>query len=119
MPHFSYSELLPLGKDETTYRFLGNEGVRVITLGDKNFLQVDATALAQLTAEAIHDISHYLRPAHLQQLADIIADPESSPNDRFVATDLLKNANISAGGILPMCQDTGTALVMAKKVSMF
>jgi len=115
MPHFSYSELLPLGKDETTYRFLGNEGVRVITLGDKNFLQVDATALAQLTAEAIHDISHYLRPAHLQQLADIIADPESSPNDRFVATDLLKNANISAGGILPMCQDTGTALVMAKK----
>ncbi len=115
MPQFSYSELLPLGKDETTYRFLGSEGVRVITLGDKNFLQVDATALAQLTAEAIHDISHYLRPAHLQQLADIIADPESSPNDRFVATDLLKNANISAGGILPMCQDTGTALVMAKK----
>ncbi len=115
MPHFSYSELLPLGKEETTYRFLGSQGVRVITLGDKNFLQVDATALAQLTAEAIHDISHYLRPAHLQQLADIIADPESSPNDRFVATDLLKNANISAGGILPMCQDTGTALVMAKK----
>jgi len=115
MPHFSYSELLPLGKDETTYRFLGSQGVRVITLGDKNFLQVDATALAHLTAEAIHDISHYLRPAHLQQLADIIADPESSPNDRFVATDLLKNANISAGGILPMCQDTGTALVMAKK----
>ena len=115
MPHFSYSELLPLGKDETTYRFLGSEGVRVITLGDKNFLQVDATALAHLSAEAIHDISHYLRPAHLQQLADIITDPESSPNDRFVATDLLKNANISAGGILPMCQDTGTALVMAKK----
>ena len=115
MPHFSYSELLPLGKDETTYRFLGSEGVRVITLGDKNFLQVDAIALAHLSAEAIHDISHYLRPAHLQQLADIIADPESSPNDRFVATDLLKNANISAGGILPMCQDTGTALVMAKK----
>ena len=115
MSHFSYSELLPLGKDETTYRFLGSEGVRVITLGDKNFLQVDATALAHLSAEAIHDISHYLRPAHLQQLADIIADPESSPNDRFVATDLLKNANISAGGILPMCQDTGTALVMAKK----
>lgn len=115
MPHFSYSELLPLGKDETNYRFIGSEGVRVITLGDKNFLQVDATALEKLTAEAIHDISHYLRPAHLQQLADIIADPESSPNDRFVATDLLKNANISAGGILPMCQDTGTALVMAKK----
>ena len=68
-----------------------------------------------MSAEAIHDISHDLRPAHLQQLADIIADPESSPNDRFVATDLLKNANISAGGILPMCQDTGTALVMAKK----
>ena len=115
MSNFSYSELLPLGKDETNYRFLGSQGVHVITLGDKNFLQVDATALEKLSAEAIHDISHYLRPAHLQQLANIIADPESSPNDRFVATDLLKNANISAGGILPMCQDTGTALVMAKK----
>ena len=115
MPTFSYSELLPLGNDETTYRLVSREGVSVVQLGDKEFLQVEPSALEKLTAEAIHDISHYLRPAHLQQLAHIIADPEASPNDRFVATDLLKNANISAGGILPMCQDTGTALVMAKK----
>jgi len=115
MPNFSYSELLPLGKDETKYRLVSSQGVSVIKLGNQEFLQVEAGALEKLTAEAIHDISHYLRPAHLQQLADIIADPEASPNDRFVATDLLKNANISAGGILPMCQDTGTALVMAKK----
>lgn len=115
MPNFSYSELLPLGKDETKYRLISTKGVSVIKLGEKEFLQVEPVALEKLTAEAIHDISHYLRPDHLQQLANIIADPEASPNDRFVATDLLKNANISAGGVLPMCQDTGTALVMAKK----
>jgi len=114
-PTFSYSHLLPLGKDETTYRLVSKEGVKVVKLGDKEFLEVAPEALSKLTAEAIHDISHYLRPDHLQQLANIIKDPEASPNDRFVATDLLKNANISAGGILPMCQDTGTALVMAKK----
>jgi fumarate hydratase class I len=115
MPDFSYSELLPLGSDETTYRLVSREGVSVVKLGDKEFLQVEPAAIEKLTAEAIHDISHYLRPDHLQQLANIIADPEASANDRFVATDLLKNANISAGGTLPMCQDTGTALVMAKK----
>ena len=115
MPSFSYSELLPLGSDKTSYRLVSREGVSVVKLGDKEFLQVEPEALEKLTAEAIHDISHYLRPDHLQQLANIIADPEASANDRFVATDLLKNANISAGGILPMCQDTGTALVMAKK----
>ena len=115
MPTFAYSEILPLGRDETTYRFISKEGVSVVKLGDKEFLQIEPIALEKLAAEAIHDISHYLRPAHLQQLANIIKDPESSPNDRFVATDLLKNANISAGGVLPMCQDTGTALVVAKK----
>jgi len=115
MPDFSYSELLPLGSDETAYRLVSREGVSVVKLGDKEFLQVEPAAIEKLTAEAIHDISHYLRPDHLQQLANIIADPEASANDRFVATDLLKNANISAGGTLPMCQDTGTALVMAKK----
>ena len=115
MPSFSYSELLPLGNDETTYRLVSREGVSVVHLGEREFLQVEPEALEKLTAEAIHDISHYLRPDHLHQLAHIIADPEASANDRFVATDLLKNANISAGGILPMCQDTGTALVMAKK----
>ncbi len=114
-PTFSYSQLLPLGKDDTKYRLVSKEGVKVVQLGDRQFLEVSPEALTKLTAEAIHDISHYLRPDHLQQLANIITDPDSSPNDRFVATDLLKNANISAGGILPMCQDTGTALVMAKK----
>jgi fumarate hydratase class I len=114
-PTFSYSQLLPLGKDETKYRLVSKEGVKVVQLGDRQFLEVSPEALSKLTAEAIHDISHYLRPDHLAQLANIIKDPEASPNDRFVATDLLKNANISAGGILPMCQDTGTALVMAKK----
>jgi fumarate hydratase class I len=94
---------------------VSKEGVKVVELGDRQFLEVSPEALSKLTAEAIHDISHYLRPDHLAQLANIIKDPEASPNDRFVATDLLKNANISAGGILPMCQDTGTALVMAKK----
>jgi fumarate hydratase class I len=114
-PQFSYSDLLPIGEDQTKYRNLGKDGVSVIKLGDKEFLQVSPEALTLLTETAIHDISHYLRTEHLQQLANILKDPEASPNDRFVALDLLKNANISAGGILPMCQDTGTALVMGKK----
>jgi fumarate hydratase, class I len=115
MPNFSYSDLLPLGEDKTKYRLVSKEGVSVVSLGDKEFLQVEPTALEKLTSEAIHDINHYLRAEHLQQLTNIVKDPESSPNDRFVAIDLLKNANIAAGGILPMCQDTGTALVMGKK----
>ena len=114
-PQFSYSDLLPLGEDKTKYRNIGKAGVSVIKLGDREFLQVQPEALTLLTETAIHDISHYLRAEHLQQLANILKDPEASPNDRFVALDLLKNANISAGGILPMCQDTGTALVMGKK----
>ena len=114
-PTFSYSDLLPIGADTTKYRKIGSEGVSTIKLGDKEFLQIEPIALENLTETALHDISHYLRPAHLQQLANIISDPEASPNDRFVAIDLLKNANISAGGVLPMCQDTGTAIVMGKK----
>jgi len=114
-PTFSYSDLLPLGEDTTQYRSLGSDGVSVVQLGDKEFLQVTPEAIAKLTEEAIHDINHYLRPDHLQQLANILKDPEASANDRFVALDLLKNANISAGGVLPMCQDTGTALIMGKK----
>ena len=114
-PQFSYSDLLPIGEDKTKYRSLGKNGVSVIKLGDREFLQVAPEALTLLTETAIHDISHYLRTEHLQHLANILKDPEASPNDRFVALDLLKNANISAGGILPMCQDTGTALVMGKK----
>ncbi len=114
-PTFSYSDLLPLGEDTTQYRHIGNEGDSVVKLGDQEFLQVTPEAIAKLTEEAIHDINHYLRPDHLQQLANILKDPEASANDRFVALDLLKNANIAAGGVLPMCQDTGTALVMGKK----
>jgi fumarate hydratase, class I len=115
MPNFSYSDLLPLGEDKTKYRLVSKEGVSVVKFGDKEFLQVEPSALEKLTSEAIHDINHYLRSEHLQQLTNIVNDQESSPNDRFVAIDLLKNANIAAGGILPMCQDTGTALVMGKK----
>ena len=115
MPNFSYSDLLPLGADATKYRLVSTEGVSVVKHGDKEFLQVEPSALEKLTSEAIHDINHYLRAEHLQQLTNIVKDPEASPNDRFVAIDLLKNANIAAGGILPMCQDTGTALVMGKK----
>ena len=114
-PTFSYSDLLPLGEDSTKYRKIGSEGVNVVKHGDKEFLHVDAKAISHLTEVAIHDINHYLRPEHLQQLANILQDPEASANDRFVALDLLKNANIAAGGVLPMCQDTGTALVMGKK----
>ena len=114
-PQFSYSDLLPLGEDSTKYRLLTKDGVSVKKHGDLEFLHVEPSALTALSEVAIHDISHYLRAAHLQQLANILSDPEASPNDRFVATDLLKNANIAAGGILPMCQDTGTALIMGKK----
>jgi fumarate hydratase class I len=115
MPNFSYSDLLPLGADATKYRLVSTEGVSVVKHGDKEFLQVEPAALVKLTHEAIHDINHYLRAEHLQQLTNIVKDLEASPNDRFVAIDLLKNANIAAGGVLPMCQDTGTALVMGKK----
>ena len=114
-PDFTYSDLLPLGADKTKYRLVSKQGVSVIKLGDKEFLQVEPSALTLLTETAIHDISHYLRTKHLEQLAKILKDPEASANDRFVALDLLKNANIAAGGILPMCQDTGTALIMGKK----
>ncbi len=114
-PDFSYSDLLPIGEDATKYRNLGKAGISEVQLGDRTFLEVTPEAIATLTSTAIHDISHYLRTEHLEQLAKILTDPESSPNDRYVALDLLKNANISAGGILPMCQDTGTAIVMGKK----
>ena len=112
---FRYSDLLPSGADETPYRLLTTEGVSTFEANGRTFLQVDPEVLRLLTAEAMHDIAHYLRPAHLAQLRRIIDDPEASGNDRFVALDLLKNVNISAGGVLPMCQDTGTAIVMGKK----
>ena len=115
MPEFAYSDLLPIGADETEYRLVTDQGVSTVEAAGRSFLQVEPEALRLLTAEAMHDIAHYLRTAHLTQLASIMNDPEASPNDRFVALDLLKNANIAAGGILPMCQDTGTAIVMGKR----
>ena len=114
-PEFSYQDLLPIGEDKTEYRQLSAEGVSTFNAEGRQFLTVTPVAIENLTKVAIHDISHYLRAEHLQQLANILKDPESSPNDRFVALDLLKNANISAGGVLPMCQDTGTVIVMGKK----
>ncbi|MEW9529118.1 fumarate hydratase [Microbispora sp. NPDC049125] len=115
MPEFDYTDLLPLGPDDTEYRLITSEGVRVTEAAGRRFLEVEPEALRLLTETAIHDISHYLRSSHLAQLRKIIEDPESSGNDRFVALDLLKNASISAGGVLPMCQDTGTAIVMGKR----
>ncbi len=114
-PEFRYSDLLPASHDDTPYRLVTTEGVATFEADGQTFLRVSPEAIQRLTSEAMHDISHYLRPAHLAQLRKIIDDPESSGNDRFVALDLLKNVNISAGGVLPMCQDTGTAIVMGKK----
>ncbi|GAB2688027.1 fumarate hydratase [Thalassiella azotivora] len=112
---FDYSDLLPTGPDDTSYRLLTTEGVRVVEAAGRRFLEVDGEALRLLASTAMHDIAHYLRPAHLAQLRRIVDDPEASANDRFVALDLLRNANIAAGGVLPMCQDTGTAIVMGKR----
>jgi len=117
-PEFVYTDLLPTAAtpvEETPYRLLSTAGVREIEAGGRRFLEVAPEALALLSETAMHDISHYLRPAHLAQLARILDDPEASPNDRFVALDLLRNANVAAGGVLPMCQDTGTAIVMGKR----
>jgi fumarate hydratase, class I len=115
MPEFAYTEVLPLGPDTTEYRLLTTDGVSTIDTPAGTFLQVAPEALTLLTQTAMRDIAHYLRPAHLQQLRNILDDPEASDNDHFVALDLLKNANIAAGGVLPMCQDTGTAIIKAKK----
>lgn len=112
---FFYQEMLPLGEDTTEYRLLSTEGVGTVQLGDHEFLTIEPDVFTDLTYTAMRDISHLLRPTHLAQLRAIIEDPESSPNDRFVALDLLKNANIAAGGVLPMCQDTGTAIIMGKR----
>ena len=112
---FQFTELLPLGHDDTPFRLITTEGVTTFETPEGTFLKVELDAIRRLTAEAMHDIAHFLRPGHLQQLRNILDDPEASDNDRFVALDLLKNANIAAGGVLPMCQDTGTAIVKAKK----
>src|SRR4051794_6839588 len=113
--NFLYSPMFPLSDDDTPWRKLPIEGVRTITVEGKTVLRIAPEALSELAVRAFHDISHLLRPAHLASLRAILDDPEASANDRFVALDLLKNANIAAGGILPMCQDTGTAIVFGKK----
>nr|WP_153036984.1 fumarate hydratase [Amycolatopsis sp. YIM 10] len=113
---FQHTEVLPLREDtETEYRLVTAEGVRVVEAAGKKFLEVDPAALTQLARTAITDIQHLLRSSHLAQLRSIVDDPEASGNDRFVAMDLLRNAAISAGGVLPMCQDTGTAIVIGKR----
>src|SRR5215472_4633101 len=105
MPEFSYTDMLPLGPDATEYRLVSDGGVRTHGALGREFVEVDPAALTLLTSQAMRDIAHLLRPAHLRQLRSILDDPDASPNDRFVARDLLQNANIAAGGILPMCQD--------------
>jgi fumarate hydratase class I len=115
MPEFSYTDLLPLGADDTTYRLITKDGVSTRQSLGKTFTEIEPAVLTQLTSTAMHDIAHLLRPSHLGQLRSILDDPEASPNDRYVARDLLKNACIAAGGVLPMCQDTGTAIVMGKR----
>jgi fumarate hydratase class I len=112
---FRYQEILELGDDATPYRKLPGDHVRTFTAGGKTFVEVAPEALTLLTREAMRDIAHLLRPGHLAQLRAILDDPEASANDRFVALDLMKNANIAAGGVLPMCQDTGTAIVVGYK----
>ncbi len=111
----SYQDLLPLGADETPYRRITSDYVETVSAAGMTFTRVDPAGLTLLARNAMRDVSHLLRPGHLAQLRKILDDPESSPNDRFVALDLLKNANIAAGGVLPMCQDTGTAIVMGKR----
>ncbi len=112
---FRYSPMLPLGPEKTAYRKLEIEGVRTIQVEGRTVLKVSPKALEELAFTACKEVSHFLRPGHLEQLAKILKDPEASANDRFVALDLLKNASIAAGGVLPMCQDTGTAIVFGKK----
>jgi fumarate hydratase class I len=115
MPEFGYTDLLPLGPDTTDYRLLTADGVITHRSLGREFLEVDPGVLTLLAREGMRDIAHLLRPGHLRQLRAILDDPEASPNDRYVARDLLKNACIAAGGVLPMCQDTGTAIVMGKR----
>ena len=115
VPPYKHTPLFPLGKDTTTYRKITAAGVRVEKIMGRDMLVVEREALRALAEAAFIDISHLLRPAHLKSLKSIVEDPEASDNDKFVAFDFLKNANIAAGGVLPMCQDTGTAIIMGKK----
>jgi fumarate hydratase, class I len=115
MADFEFQDMLPIAKDDTPYRRLGGDGVSTFDAAGKTFLKVEPAVLTMLTREAMRDIAHLLRPGHLAQLRAILDDPEASSNDRFVALELLRNANIAAGYVLPSCQDTGTAIVVGKK----
>src|SRR4249919_3537006 len=115
IPPYKHTPLFPLGKDTTTYRKISSDGVRVETIMGREVLVVSHEAMRALSEAAFTDINHLLRPGHLASLKSIVEDPEASDNDKFVAFDFLKNANIAAGGVLPMCQDTGTAIIMGKK----
>src|ERR1700692_3702759 len=115
VPPYKHTPLFPLGSDTTPYKKITAEGVRVEKVLGKDMLVVSREALRALSEAAFGEINHYLRPGHLKQLRAILDDPEASANDKFVAFDFLKNANIAAGGVLPMCQDTGTAIIRAKK----
>ncbi|OSQ32186.1 fumarate hydratase [Thalassospira sp. MCCC 1A03138] len=115
MSDFVYKPMFEQGKDTTPYRKIGDEGVSTVEVNGETFLKVEPEAIEKLTLQAFFDCSHLLRPGHLEQLRKILDDPEATPNDKFVAMDLLKNANIASGGVLPMCQDTGTAIVMGKR----
>ncbi|MBR1269281.1 fumarate hydratase [Bradyrhizobium sp. AUGA SZCCT0222] len=115
VPPYKHTPLFPLGADTTPYKKITTDGVRVEKVLGKDMLVVSREALRALSEAAFGDINHYLRPGHLKQLANILEDKEASDNDKFVAFDFLKNANIAAGGVLPMCQDTGTAIIMGKK----
>ena len=114
-PPYKHSPLFPLGKDTAPYRKISADGLRVEKVMGEEVLVVPREALRALAEAAFTDIAHLLRPAHLASLKSIVEDPEASDNDKFVAFDFLKNANIAAGGVLPMCQDTGTALIMAQE----
>ncbi len=115
MSEFEFTEILPLGKDEVEYRLVTTQGVSTFETPQGTFLKVSPEAITRITQEAMREIAHFLRTSHLQQLRNILDDPEASDNDRFVALDLLKNSAIAAGGVLPMCQDTGTAIIKGKK----
>jgi len=115
MTEFAFQEMFPLAADSTPYRLLAADHVSTFDAAGKTFLRVEPAAITLLTREAMRDIAHLLRPGHLAQLRKILDDPEASANDKFVALDLLKNANIASGGVLPMCQDTGTAIIKGKK----
>ena len=115
MTEFAYEPLFSPGPDMTDYQQLSNQYVKVLSCGDRAFIEIEKEGLVFLAREAMRQVNFYLRPSHNQQVAEILNDPDASENDRYVARAMLKNAIIAAGGQLPFCQDTGTAIVMGWK----